>query len=185
MTEIEYSRGDEAETLCMTCGLCCTGHLFSWVQIKAAERSRLQQLGLKIIQPSARHHGFCQPCPMWDGECAIYRSKTYPSGCRSFNCKLLRELLDESISLSKASRVIKRTKERISIVEKFLPATKSVSFRERLMEWLTRVKNSSGLSKVDAEFLSKGNELLDDFEKQFGVNDLRGLTESNQIIHGA
>ena len=181
MTEIEYSRGDEAETLCMTCGLCCTGHLFSWVQIKAAERSRLQQLGLKIIQPSARHHGFRQPCPMWDGECAIYRSKTYPSGCRSFNCKLLRELLDESISLSKASRVVKRTKERISSVEKFLPASKSVSFRERLMERLTRVKNSSGLSNVDAEFLSKANKLLDDFEKHFEVNDLRGLTESNSI----
>ncbi len=179
MTEIEYSRGDEAETLCMTCGLCCTGHLFSWVQIKATERSRLQQQGLTIIQPGAERHGFRQPCLLWDGECAIYRSKTYPSGCRSFNCKVLRELLDESISLSKASRVVKRTKEQISIVEKFLPATKSVSFRERLMERLARVNTSSNLSKVDAEFLSKANELLDDFEKQFGVNDLRDLTESN------
>jgi len=179
MTEIEYSRGDEAETLCMTCGLCCTGHLFSWVQIKATERSRLQQLGLTIIQPSPRHHGFRQPCPMWDGECAIYRSKTYPSGCRSFNCRLLRELLNESISLSKASRVVKRTKEQIGIVEKFLPTSKSVSFRERLAQRLAHVNNSSNLSKVDTEFLSKANELMDDFEKQFGVNDLRGLTESN------
>ena len=176
MTEIEYSRGEEAESLCMACGLCCTGHLFSWVQIKSTEQSRLGQLGLKIIQPEARHHGFSQPCPMWDGECSIYRSKTYPSGCRSFKCRLLRELLDEDIPLLKALRVVKQTREKIAVIDKFLPASKEVSFRELLIEQLDRIPLNPGL--VDEEFRSKANELLSDFEKRFGVSDFLGSPKS-------
>ena len=176
MTKIEYSRGDEAESLCIACGLCCTGHLFSWVQIKSAERPRLDQLELTMIQPSAKQHGFRQPCPMWDGKCSIYHSKVYPSGCRSFNCKLLREVLDESISLSKALRVVKRTKERIGVVDEFLPASRSTSFRERLIERLENV--SSKPDAIDKEFRSKANELLIDFKKHFGVRDFRDLPNS-------
>jgi hypothetical protein len=169
MTEIEYSQGDEAESLCMACGLCCTGHLFSWAQIKKSERNRLQQLGLTLIQPIERQHGFTQPCPMWNGECAIYGSKTYPSGCRAFNCRLLRELLNEDISLSKALKIVKRTKEKIGIVEEFLSVSKGASFRELLIERLERISSKPGL--VDEEFRSKANELLIDFDKRFGVRD--------------
>ncbi len=64
MTEIEYSRASEATTLCKACGLCCTGHLFSWVRLKAVELTPLEKLGLNVIRSDPRQRGVTQPCPM-------------------------------------------------------------------------------------------------------------------------
>ena len=181
MTEIEYSRASDATTLCKACGLCCTGHLFSWVRLKAVELTSLQKLGLNVIRSDPRQRGFTQPCPMWNGECTIYESHHYPRGCDSYKCKLLRELLDESVVLPKALRVVKQAKEKIRAVEKLLPASAHRSFRDRLIEWLESENNSAKPDSADSEYRWKAGELLDFFEKQFGVNDFLDLPESSQI----
>ena len=98
-----------------------------------------------------------------------------PRGCDSYKCKLLRELLDESVSLPKALKVVKKAKEKIHAVEKLLPPSAQISFRERLIE---RIEHLHGLSKpnaADAEFQAKAKELLGAFDKQFGVNDFFDL----------
>ena len=171
MTEIEYSRASEATTLCKACGLCCTGHLFSWVRLKATELTPLEKLGLNVIRTDPRQRGFTQPCPMWNGECTIYQSHHYPRGCDSYKCKLLRELLDESVSLPKALRVIKQTKEKIRVVEQLLPASSYSSFRDRLIERLENLNNHPGNGATDPEFHRKAGELLDCLENDFGVKD--------------
>lgn len=171
MTEIEYSRASEATELCKACGLCCTGHLFSWVRLKAVELTPLEKLGLNVIRNDPRQRGFTQPCPMWNGICTIYDSPHYPRGCDSYKCKLLRELLDEGVTLPKALKVVKQAMEKIQDVEKLLPASKNISFRERLIERLERVNASAKLNAADSEFRSKANELLEYFDLQFGVND--------------
>ena len=164
MTEIEYSQAAEATALCKACGLCCTGHLFSWVRLKAVELAPLQKLGLNVIRSDPRQRGFTQPCPMWNGECTIYESPNYPRGCDSYKCKLLRELLDESVSLPKALRTVQKAMKMIREVDMFLPVSPTVSFRERL---ITQMEQGN----ADADFLQKANELLAFFEKHFGVND--------------
>jgi len=178
MTEIEYSRASEATTLCKACGLCCTGHLFSWVRLKAVELAPLEKLGLKVIRSDPRQRGFTQPCPMWNGVCTIYDSPHYPRGCDSYKCKLLRELLDESVSLARALKVVKQAKENIHGVEEVLPPSTQTSFRERLIERLDVLNNSTDLSPADAEFHSMANELLEYFEDRFGVNDFLDLPET-------
>jgi len=169
MTEIEYSRASEATTLCKACGLCCTGHLFSWVRLKAVELAPLQKLGLNVIRSDPRQRGFTQPCPMWNGECTIYQSHNYPRGCDSYRCKLLRELLDESISLQKALKVVQQTKEKIQEVDAHLPVSANISFRERL---INQVEQGN-----DPKFLQKANALLVLFDKRFGVNDFFEMPE--------
>ena len=164
MTEIEYSRASEATTLCKACGLCCNGHLFSWVRLKAVELAPLQKLGLNVIRSDPRQRGFTQPCPMWNGECTIYQSQHYPRGCDSYRCKLLREVLDESVSLPKALRVVQQAKENIQEVDAFLPVSPSISFRERLIAQMEQ-------GNASAEFKRKAEALLVYFEKYFGVND--------------
>jgi len=165
MTEIEYSRSSEATALCKACGLCCTGHLFSWVRLKATELTPLEELGLNVIRNDPRQRGFTQPCPMWNGDCSIYHSPNYPRSCDSYKCKLLRELLDESVSLPKALRVVKQTMEKIRVVEEFLPSIANDSFRERLVAHLEQ--ENTGM-----EFQRESKELLDMYESRFGVNDL-------------
>lgn len=165
MTEVEYSQASEATELCLACGLCCTGHLFAWVRLKAVELTPLEKLGLPVIRNDPRQRGFNQPCPMWNGSCKIYDSPHYPSGCRSYNCKLLRELLDESVELDQALRVVKQAKAKIRSVEKILPQSAHPSFRDRLVEQLEQGEKST------PEFRAKSNDLLDFFDEQFGAND--------------
>jgi hypothetical protein len=164
MTEIEYSQAAEATALCKACGLCCNGHLFSWVRLKAVELTPLEKLGLNVIRSDPRQRGFTQPCPMWNGVCAIYVSPHYPRGCDSYRCKLLRELLDESIALPKALKVVKQAMEMIHEVETFLPASSQISFRERLITQMEQGNTS-------ADFQQKADALLSYFDKYFGVND--------------
>lgn len=176
MTEIEHSRAAEATALCKACGLCCTGHLFSWVRLKAPELNRLEKLGVTVIRSDPRQRGFLQPCPLWNGECTIYNSLDYPSGCTSYNCKLLRELLDESIPLQKALRVVKKTKERIHEVESLLPDSTENSFRERLVTFLDGVESSQ--ENEEGHLLQKARDLVSLFRDDFGVTDLVENPES-------
>lgn len=164
MTEIEYSQAAQATELCKACGLCCTGHLFSWVRLKAVELTPLEKLGLNVIRSDPRQRGFTQPCPMWNGICTIYQSHHYPRGCDSYKCKLLRELLDESVSLPKAWKIVRQAKEKIQKVDALLPTSTTISFRERLV---TRMEQG----KADPKFQSAANALLSFFDKYFGVND--------------
>ena len=179
MTQIEYSQESEATELCLACGLCCTGHLFSWVRLKATELTPLEKLGLKVIRNDPRQRGFTQPCPMWNGICAIYDHHNYPRGCDSYKCKLLRELLDESVELDQALRVVKQAKAKIRSVEGFLPVSKQISFRERVIERIEYLNNKSELNSLEIEFQVKAEDLLYYFEKQFGVNDFFEYQESD------
>jgi len=172
VTKVEYSQGSEAAELCKACGLCCNGHLFSWTRARANELKPFEKLGFDIIQVNSRQHGFVQPCPMWNGICQIYNSEQYPHACESYNCKLLRELLDESITLSTALRVVRQTKAKIQSVDDLLPSVNEQnSFCQRLLEQLEHIDGKSKLNKTDDEFLVKAKDLLKQFEKRFGVND--------------
>jgi hypothetical protein len=134
------------------------------VRLKAVELSPLDKLGLNVIRSDPRQRGFTQPCPMWNGVCAIYDSHHYPKGCDSYKCKLLRELLDESVALPKALKVVKRAMELIQEVEMFLPPSPEISFRERLIEQVEH-------GNAGADFQQKADALLAFLDKKFGVND--------------
>lgn len=181
MTEIEYSRASEATTLCKACGLCCTGHLFSWVRLKATELAPLEKLGMQVVRDDPRQRGFLQPCPMWDGDCKIYESPQYPRGCESYKCKLFRELLDESVELDKALRVVKHARAKIRSVENLLPPSAQASFRERLVERIEHLGTLSSLDPVEADFRSQADELLKLLDRRFGVNDFLAAAVTPQV----
>jgi hypothetical protein len=134
------------------------------VRLKAVELTPLEKMGLNVIRSDPRQRGFTQPCPMWNGICTIYQSNHYPRGCDSYKCKLLRELLDESVALPKALRTVQQAMKMIREVEVFLPAAPNISFRERLISQVEQ-------GNADADFQQKANLLLAFFEKHFGVND--------------
>jgi hypothetical protein len=152
-----------ATTLCKSCGLCCTGHLFIWSKLRSAELNSAQALGLNVIrEPNQR--GFSQPCPLWDGVCTVYTSPQYPRFCHTYKCKLLKELLEENIPLPESLTVVRQAKDMIDELEVFLPASSKVGFRERLVAQMEQ-------GNADREFKLKANALLNFFEKHFGVSD--------------
>lgn len=164
MINVVESSETPATTLCKSCGLCCTGHLFVWTKLRSAELDVIQGLGLNVMREPGQR-GFNQPCPLWDGICTIHESPQYPRFCRTYRCKLLKKMLDESTPLHTALTVIQQTKDMIRELDAMLPASPKTNFRERLV---AQIENeNSGM-----EFQQKAKELLEVYEAQFGINDL-------------
>jgi hypothetical protein len=155
-----------ANILCKDCGLCCTGHLFIWTKLRSVELDSIEALGVNVVRSIPSQRGFNQPCPLWQGQCTIYEAPHYPRFCRTYKCTLLKQLLDERISLTQALSVIRQAKELIREVETILPPSSNPNFRERLAAHLEDQTDS------DPEFRHKAAELLSMYEQIFGVKDV-------------
>lgn len=157
-----------ANLLCKACGLCCSGHLFSWVRLDANELDKVERLGLRVIRDDPRQRGFLQPCPVWNGTCTVYSSPDYPRSCKRYKCKVFRQLIDDDISLPDALTIVHETLSLIREIEPLLPESSTVSFRERLIVHKEELQAMGGL---DNEFMRKAAILLTRYEDLFGVDD--------------
>lgn len=78
----------DGSTLCLACGLCCTGLLFDIAPLEADELDRAERLGLPLARTPHRD-GFALPCPRQRGSaCTVYAER--PRICASYACGLLR-----------------------------------------------------------------------------------------------
>jgi len=172
MDEIKES---QANILCKSCGLCCTGHLFIWAKLRPSELDTAEALGMNVYRSEPHQRGFSQPCPLWQGECTIHASPHYPHVCRAYRCKLLKEMLHEDISLSDALGTIDQAKGMIHDLESILPVSSTPNFRERLvkrLETLERQETSIQQENADPEFRLKAGALLVFYQQVFGVTDV-------------
>ncbi len=170
MTDIKGTNGSPGNILCKSCGLCCTGHLFICTKLRSAELDSAEALGLRVFRSVPRQRGFSQPCPLWQGQCTIYSSPHYPHFCRTYKCKLLKKVLDETTSLPEALIEIEQVKEMIHELEVLLPVSPRTNFRERLVETLEA--ESTAENEKDLNLRRKADALLSFYERVFGVNDL-------------
>ena len=169
---VDETKESQANILCKSCGLCCTGHLFVWAKLRSSELDSARMLGLNVFGSDPSQRGFSQPCPLWDGQCTIYTSPQYPHFCRTYKCKLLKEVIDESTSLPAALTVIQQAKEIIHDMESLLPNSPNPNFRERLVLELEASQNSDEQDDTNLEFRQKADALLLFYEKVFDVKDL-------------
>ena len=181
MTDMDETNESHANILCKSCGLCCTGHLFIRTKLRSAELDSAQALGLNVFRSDPRQRGFSQPCPLWQGQCTVYTSPHYPHFCRTYKCKLLKEVLDETTPLSNALPVIQQAKGMIHELETLFPDSPNLNFRERLVEHLERLKESAGKENTDLEFQLKAGALLIFYEKVFGVKDLVDQADEEEL----
>ena len=157
-----------ANLLCKACGLCCSGHLFSWVRLDANELDPIAKLGIDVIRDDPRQRGFLQPCPMWKGVCTIYTIPEYPRSCKRYKCKVFRQLVDDDISFPAAMSIIQETLTLIREIEPLLPVSEIPSFRERL---IAHKEELEAKKEVDNDFMQKTLVLLTRYEDLFGVDD--------------
>jgi hypothetical protein len=167
MNDLEGAPESPANTLCKACGLCCTGHLFIWTKLRSAELESMEGLGLRVFR-SPNERGFSQPCPLWQGQCTIYASPGYPRFCRTYKCKLLKKLLDETATLPDALSLIQAAKEMIRELEAALPDSPHPNFRERLVARLEQTTEDAR----NQEFRRKAHALLTFYKEVFGVDDV-------------
>ena len=150
-----------ANTLCKACGLCCTGHIFAWTKLRSPELDSIQALGVPVFREPERR-GFNQPCPLWQGVCTVYDTPNYPRFCHTYKCKLLKELLAETISLDNALPVIEQTHNLIQEVTALLPPSANPNFSERVLDQLEH-------PNTPTELHSAIENLLVVYKSRFGV----------------
>jgi hypothetical protein len=166
MTEMNPASESPANTLCKACGLCCTGHLFVWTKLRSPELDAIEALGVNVIRSVPSQRGFNQPCPLWQGQCTVYDTPQYPRFCRTYKCKLLKNVLEEGTSLPEALKVIEHAKRQIQEVETLLPASQNPNLRERLANYLESVDDTH------PDLQRKAEALLRLYEHVFGINDI-------------
>jgi uncharacterized protein len=106
--------------LCLACGLCCSGVLFSTVDVQPDELPLVpaERLGLKR---RGEKHGFDLPCTAHLGDrCTVYPDR--PTICRSYECGVLRDHEAGKIDLGQAQQIVAETRQRARDLGSRLPA---------------------------------------------------------------
>lgn len=113
----------EEQAICITCGFCCDGTLFSHATLRPGESGNLPE---KIEQNYVIINGkefFKQPCLYFNGRCTIYNEEK-AFVCSSYRCQLLRDFADHRISLQNALKVVR---EAVIIRNEIMQQYKEVS----------------------------------------------------------
>jgi hypothetical protein len=100
----------QASSICVGCGLCCDGTLFT--HLTALDENDLglplRLLGVRVIV-EADPPAFALPCPaVADGRCTIY-DQHRPRACHEFNCDLVHAVANGTTSAAAAGQVIATT----------------------------------------------------------------------------
>ena len=95
--------------LCIECGLCCNGVMFSIVALQPGESAKaLGALGLRVKRGT-----FTQPCAALDGLCCtIYEQR--PVRCRLFECQQLQRIADGRLTEAQALEAIRDVQRRVA-----------------------------------------------------------------------
>lgn len=99
------------QSLCLSCGLCCSGAIFMRVSLEAVDNiPALQAAGIEIRQKEVHNlnesgKSFRLPCvALRENCCQIYEDR--PANCRKFRCELLKNFERGEISWSDARQKI-------------------------------------------------------------------------------
>jgi Fe-S-cluster containining protein len=102
--------------LCLECGLCCNGVLFTDVRLQAGDDAkRLTDLGIQV----SKGVRFKQPCSALQGcECRIYAAR--PGHCRNFECLLFGKVKRGEIGVEDSRQIVRRARAAVARVEELL-----------------------------------------------------------------
>ena len=93
------------QALCLSCGLCCDGTLFSHVPVRSNDNVQRLEAGGIAVLVQAEERRFSQPCPAHHNKFfKVYENR--PAVCRHFRCKLLREYEAQHVLWEQAQQKI-------------------------------------------------------------------------------
>jgi hypothetical protein len=156
--------------LCITCGICCTGHLFTYAVLEKDETGQALELGMSIVDLQAENLKYYLPCHLWDRMCTVYNHPLKPAVCGRYQCKLLKELLAGTTDLEQALSVVDRTRNLIRELEALIPPIEAGgSFRKHLFGYIKQLEEDPTSSSSDRLTRIKSGALFVTYDKYFGV----------------
>ena len=105
--------------LCLACGLCCDGNLFTQVPLVEAEALRLRGR-LPVIVREDGTPALRQRCEALVGRCcAVYEER--PGGCRRFVCMLHTALAADELGAAEALEIVAQAHALLAAADRELP----------------------------------------------------------------
>jgi Fe-S-cluster containining protein len=149
-----------ADALCLSCGLCCGGPFFGFVELQPGDDAAalgallpLERKGDQVV--------FKLPCPALKGACCSIYSRR-PQICRGYRCRVLRRVEEEPGelpgALEKARTLVASFTELKELLgtSGFMPARSEVLAAFRAF----RVAYRAALEAGDGAFLTRHRELI-------------------------
>jgi hypothetical protein len=156
---------EDLSRICASCGLCCNGTIFGFVdlhdhEVAAAERNRLPLV--QPVVPGSAH--FALPCPRHvDGTgCSIYDER--PGACRRYVCRLLEDVSAGSATVDRQLRRAARIRELQAKLK-----GRGVELRDVMRVGLARAREGAALSPNAAELLLDLVEVQIILKKDYGA----------------
>lgn len=115
----------QADSLCLHCGLCCSDVLFARVELGEQSitrvcRTRWRSVSINLIERSNNSTSFVLPCGALDeqGRCRCYHER--PHTCARYQCRLLQRYEAGLVSWAKALEKIELVKNHVETLSQSL-----------------------------------------------------------------
>ncbi len=102
-------------SLCLHCGMCCDGTLFTQVPLRPAEAEALRQRGLSLTVKEDGAVVLPQRCAALEGLCCTAYAER-PDACRRYRCQLFNALAEGEVSLEEAKGVVDAAHAKVDAV---------------------------------------------------------------------
>lgn len=148
-------------TLCLHCGMCCDGTLFTHVPLQPSEAEVLRERGLTLATREDGGAVLPQRCAALDGRCCTAYAER-PEACRRYRCQLLNALADGEVSLEEAKGVVDAAHARVEAVAAAFPTSRvgDATAMRRARE-AALVSSTESLSHEAREVLTQAEAFLD------------------------
>ncbi|MBI2949551.1 MAG: YkgJ family cysteine cluster protein [Verrucomicrobia bacterium] len=177
MNKLTSSPTAAAESLCLSCGLCCNGVLFKDVELREGDNAeQLESIGLPLERLKKKIR-FPQPCAALcgDNRCRIYADR--PVRCRQFECALLKEVNAGHVEMSAALRIVRTARERAGKVQRRLAELGDTDTALALSIRFRRTKRRVESGALDEETAETFSRLT------LAVHDLNLLLRDSFFLH--
>lgn len=135
--------------LCQTCGLCCDGTIFAFLELAKHEAVPAQAEVLTPKDIGEGKRAYQIPCSALCGmSCSIYSDR--PQICRTYKCRLLKDFEGEKVSFERAQSLVQQVKAARSEIEQLIGAERAQSIN-RLRFLAELEKEAEGTSHADAK----------------------------------
>jgi hypothetical protein len=98
------------QEICVICGFCCDGTIFTKASVKPGEKGNLPAKMEESYFVSDDKEYFKLPCGYFEKKCTIYNQKKAHI-CSAYRCQLLHDYADKKISKDEAMEIVMKASE--------------------------------------------------------------------------
>lgn len=139
-----------ASELCLACGLCCEGTLYTKAIIGPEELEDSRAIGMQTYTDPSGEVGFRFPCNYLDGACCTRYDQWRPSVCSGFLCAVQLKVKKGTMTPDEARTKVGKARSLRDNVAAVVPEGETMA--SAVLRFLTADDNDPASSALDPQF---------------------------------